>query len=181
MAQGLSLRVQRGVSLIEVLMAVLIFCIGLIGLAGLLVMATKSNHSAYIRTQVTFLANSMADRMRANPVGLWTLAYNDTAYPVSGTPDACDATTGCNPAKVALRDKIIWSQQLTQSLPGVGPTSIKCVSPTTGSVPAAPYATRPPYGGSCTMTIQWAERGITGADDKIATGSLQSFTWVFQP
>ncbi len=42
---------QRGVSLIEVLMAVLIFSIGLIGLAGLMVISTRSNHSAYLRTQ----------------------------------------------------------------------------------------------------------------------------------
>nr|WP_255494903.1 type IV pilus modification protein PilV [Luteibacter sp. Sphag1AF] len=177
----MSRRAQRGVSLIEVLMAVLIFCIGLIGLAGLLVMATKSNHSAYVRTQVTFLANSMADRMRNNPVGLWNLAYNATNYPVSGTPTPCDASAGCTPAQIATRDKIMWSQQLTQFLPGVASTSIACVNPAAANMPTTQISLRPPYGGTCTMIIKWAERGITGNDDKITSSTLQSFTWVFQP
>jgi len=172
-------RAQRGVSMIEVLVAVLIFTIGLIGLGGLLITATKSNVSAYVRTQVTFLANNMSDRMRANPVGLWNASYDSDTYPITGTLPVCDATAGCKPADVALRDQILWSQQLTNSLPSVGPTSIKC---TKGSVdPSDKYAMRPPYNGSCTMTITWAERGLTGGDDKITTGNLQSFTWVFEP
>jgi type IV pilus assembly protein PilV len=180
-AQVSSPRSQRGVSLIEVLMAVLIFCIGLIGLAGLLVMATKSNHSAYLRTQVTFLAGNMADRMRANPWGLWKNDYNDDTYPVTGTVPTCDATAGCSPDDVAKRDKILWSQLLTDSLPGVGTTKIACDSSAAGFNPSAQLAMRPPYGGTCTMTITWAERGVTGNDDHVDAGNLQSFTWVFQP
>ena len=65
-------------------MAVLIFSIGLIGLAGLMVMATRSNHTAYLRTQATFLATNMADRMRANPVAVWSNAYNKT-LPITDT------------------------------------------------------------------------------------------------
>ncbi len=172
-------RVQRGVSMIEVLVAVLIFTIGLIGLGGLLITATKSNVSAYFRTQVTFLANNMADRMRANPLGLWNDNYNSTNYPITGTVPVCDATAGCTPAQVATRDQIVWSQQLTASLPAVGPTSINCVK--AGNDPTAQYAMRPPYSGTCTMTVTWAERGLTGGDDKVTAGNLQSFTWVFEP
>ncbi len=57
---------SAGFSLIEVLVALLIFSLGLIGLAGLLVMSTQANNGALIRTQATFLAQNMADRMRAN-------------------------------------------------------------------------------------------------------------------
>ncbi|WP_205287725.1 type IV pilus modification protein PilV [Luteibacter yeojuensis] len=173
-------RAQRGVSMIEVLVAVLIFTIGLIGLGGLLITATKSNASALVRTQVTFLANSMADRMRANPLGLWNAKYDSTNYPISGTLPVCDASKGCAPADVALRDQIVWSQQLKDSLPAVGPTSIQCVK---GANPpdSSLYSKRPPYNGTCTMTITWAERGLTGGDDKVAAGNLQSFTWVFEP
>jgi type IV pilus assembly protein PilV len=72
---------QRGITLIEVLVAVLIFSIGLLGVAGLLVMSVRSNHAAYLRTQVTFLAQSMADRMQANPIGVWSGDYNGR-YPI---------------------------------------------------------------------------------------------------
>lgn len=174
-------RIQRGVSLIEVLVAVLIFTIGLIGLGGLMITATRANTTAYVRTQVTFLANNMADRMRANPVGLWNASYNSSSYPITGkAAPACDAGTGCNPADVALRDQVLWSQQLQAALPSLGKTSIQCVK-ASGFDPTAQYAMRPPYSGTCTMSITWAERGFTGGDDNVASGSLQSFTWVFEP
>ncbi|NII07774.1 type IV pilus modification protein PilV [Luteibacter anthropi] len=173
-------RLQRGVSLIEVLVAVLIFTIGLVGLGGLLITATRANTTAYIRTQVTFLASNMADRMRANPVGLWNANYDSNSYPISGkTVPTCDATTGCTPANVALRDQLLWSQQLTAALPAVGTTSIKCVK--AANDPTAQYAMRPPYSGTCTMSITWAERGFAGGDDRVDSGNLQSFTWVFEP
>ncbi|HEY8974358.1 MAG TPA: type IV pilus modification protein PilV, partial [Burkholderiaceae bacterium] len=111
---------QRGVSLIEVLMAVLIFSIGLIGLAGLMVMATRSNHSAYQRTQVTFLAGTMADRMGANPVGVWSGFYNSTGYPVAAsTASNNDCSSGCTPQALAAADQRAWSRQLSTFLPNV--------------------------------------------------------------
>jgi type IV pilus assembly protein PilV len=171
-------RVQRGVSMIEVLVAVLIFTVGLIGLGGLLITATKSNASALVRTQVTFLAGTMGDRMRANPLGLWNDNYNSTGYPIDDTVPDCDK--GCTPSEVALRDQVVWSQQLKDSLPAVGPSSINCVKG--GNPPdSSMYSKRPPFNGTCTMTITWAERGLTGGDDKVASGNLQSFTWVFEP
>lgn len=175
-------RAARGVSLIEVMVAVLIFSMGLIGIAGLLITATRSNQAAFSRTQLTFLASSMADRMRANPVGLWTAAYNDAAYPVTGAAPACDAKTTCTPADVAKRDKIVWSTQLSAFVPGLGPSSINC--DTTGaSYDATPQAMlRPPYVGTCTMTVTWAERGYSGTSDgNVDSGKLRSFTWVFEP
>lgn len=173
-------RVQRGVSLIEVLVAVLIFTIGLIGLGGLMITATRANTTAYVRTQVTFLANNMADRMRANPVGLWNGNYDSSKYPITGDVPTCNAATGCAPATVASRDQILWSQQLQAALPSLGTTSIKCVKASSFD-PTTQYAMRPPYSGTCTMSITWAERGFTTGDDRTASGKLQSFTWVFEP
>ncbi|KAG9571812.1 hypothetical protein KCV01_g19355, partial [Aureobasidium melanogenum] len=156
--------------------------IGLIGLGGLMITATRANTTAYVRTQVTFLANNMADRMRANPVGLWNASYNSDSYPITGKIPTCDATTGCKPGDVALRDQIVWSQQLTAALPSLGKTSIQCVK-ASGYDPTNQYAMRPPYSGTCTMSITWAERGVAtgGGDDNTASSNLQSFTWVFQP
>ncbi len=82
---------QSGVSLIEVLVAVLVFSVGLIGLAGLIVMSTRSTHVGYLRTQATFLANSMAERMSANPAALWTKQYDNAAYPVAAATAGCDS------------------------------------------------------------------------------------------
>lgn len=169
---------QRGISLIEVLMAVLIFSVGLIGLAGLMVMATRSNHAAYLRTQVTFLASNMAERMRANPTGLWNEAYNDANYPSSAS-QACSKTSACTPAQVAVRDKYEWSQLLKSLLPEAS-AQIRCVGKSgVGYNQSTQIGMRPPYGGNCSMTITWTERKVvdTGSD----TTPTQTFAWEFQP
>ena len=57
---------RNGFTLLEVMIALLVFSLGLLGMAGLLAVSVRTNHGAYLRTQATFLAQSMADRMRAN-------------------------------------------------------------------------------------------------------------------
>lgn len=188
---------QRGVSLIEVLMAVLIFSIGLIGMAGLLVMATRSNQAAYLRTQVTFLAGSLADRMRANPVGVWSNSYNSNAYAsISGTT-TCDSSSPCDPGQVAQRDQQIWVSQLKTFLPNPQAT-VQCSAASSGFTPnawspglpasgstaataavAGQVGMRPPYGGSCRMTISWTER--KAGDKQNREAETQTFAWEFQP
>ncbi|MEJ2142634.1 MAG: type IV pilus modification protein PilV, partial [Gammaproteobacteria bacterium] len=54
-----------GFSLLEVMIAMVIFSIGLIGLAGLQSASLGYNHSAYLRSQATYLAYNILDKMRA--------------------------------------------------------------------------------------------------------------------
>lgn len=173
----------RGFGLLEVLIAVVVFSIGMIGLAGMLVMSTQANHGAFIRTQATFLSQSMADRMRANPIGLWTDAYNGT-YPVAaGSLQACAAESPCTPAQVAIRDQQQWSISLRQFLPNdanLKTTKIACTNPNgktlKGVVPDFD-AKRAPFDGACTINITWTERSLAIGGDS----SPQTFSWVFQP
>lgn len=126
---------QRGVSLIEVLVAVMIFSIGLVGLAGLLIMATRSNQAAYLRTQVTFLAHNMADRMSANPMAVWDGSYNSTGYPVATTVTTkCDNSSPCTPDNLATHDMQMWSSQLAAFLPNAT-AKIKCDNSAAGFAP----------------------------------------------
>lgn len=173
----------RGFGLLEVLIAVVVFSIGMIGLAGMLVMSTQANHGAFIRTQATFLAQSMADRMRANPIGLWNDAYNGT-YPVDvSSLQDCTEASPCNPTQVATRDKQQWSLGLQQFLPddaNLKTTSISCASPDGVTLKAGVpsfNAKRPPYDGTCTINITWTERSLAIGGDS----SAQTFSWVFQP
>lgn len=59
-------RSQRGFSLLEVLIAVLVLSIGLLGLAGLYAVGLRSVDSANLRTQATVVAQDILERMRAN-------------------------------------------------------------------------------------------------------------------
>jgi len=58
--------IQSGFTLLEVMIAIFILSIGLLGLAQLQATGLKHNESAYLRTQVSNLAADMFDRMRAN-------------------------------------------------------------------------------------------------------------------
>ena len=53
-----------GFTLVEVMVAVLVLSVGLLGFAALQSRGLRLNHDALIRTQATFLANDMMDRMR---------------------------------------------------------------------------------------------------------------------
>jgi type IV pilus assembly protein PilV len=169
-------RRNQGFSLLEVLIAVVIFSIGLMGMAGLLMVSVRTNHSSYLRSQAGFLAQSMADRMRANMPALWANAYNLT-YPVSGTAPTCTGTTGCDIGTIVTRDSVLWSNSLRQFLPA--PTArIGCVLNAGATIPSAALITnRAPYNGLCTITVTWAESSLnTGAG-----ANTQTFAWVFQP
>lgn len=170
---------QRGASLVEVMMSVLVFSVGLIGLAGLMVMATHSNHSAYLRTQVTFLAGNMANRMSANPVGVWEGGYNSGAYPVARSQTDCGAAVGCNAVALAAYDQSVWSSQLVTFLPNPSAT-IQCGGVSSaGHNPSSELNSRPPYGGTCDMTISWTEQGL--GDEHHRANVKQTFAWAFQP
>ncbi|MCQ4163779.1 type IV pilus modification protein PilV [Tahibacter harae] len=159
---------NRGFSLLEVLIALMIFSVGLLGLAGLMVVSVKTNNGAYQRTQAAFLAQSMVDRMRANSMGVWGGNYNATV------PGGSNPTCPCTVAQLAQRDLYWWGQELTNFLPNPAAT-VRCVNNNNVGVNDR---RRPPYNGTCTMTITWTE----GSLDRAATGpGSQTFTWVFQP
>lgn len=57
---------QSGASLIEILIAVLVLAVGLVGLAALQASALQANHGSHLRSVATNLAYDIGDRMRAN-------------------------------------------------------------------------------------------------------------------
>lgn len=169
---------HTGFTLIEVMIAVLIFSFGLMGVAALMVLSVKTNHSAYLRTQASFLAQSFADRMRANMTQI--AAYNGTYDASTAGADPCAGGIACLPAQVVNRDRALWSQQLVNALPNPAAT-VACG----GGLLGVPGQRTPPYAGQCTLTIQWDEatlsRGTFAADPGTAAANLQTFAWVFQP
>jgi len=99
------MRNQRGFTLIEILVTVIVLAIGLLGLAGLQATTLRFNSSAYSRSQATNLAYDIADRMRSN-----VRAARNGAY---------DIAIGANPsgATLAAQDLREWRIALTNALP----------------------------------------------------------------
>lgn len=67
---------QRGTTLIETLVALLVLSIGLLGVAALQVNALQSNQMSHVRSQASVLAYDLADRMRANRAVALAGGYN---------------------------------------------------------------------------------------------------------
>lgn len=109
-------RKQAGVSLLEVLIALLITSVGLLGFAGLQSRALLSTEDTYVRTQATSIAQEVVERMRMNGITGATqsnaftnpsLAAYTTAANWSGAVPAADCLGGtkkCTVAQMALFD-----------------------------------------------------------------------------
>ena len=75
---------SQGFTLIEVLIAVVIFSLGLLAVASLQVVARKANYEAVQRTAASQLAQAMLERMRANAVSAALVVYDGAGERVLG-------------------------------------------------------------------------------------------------
>ncbi len=104
---------QSGFTLLEVLVAMLVLSIGLLGLAGLMASSMRNNQSAYHSTQATWFAYDILDRMRANRVG--ALAGDYSAANALGSPAAC--STAAPAGSIAAQDIGGWKNMIACALP----------------------------------------------------------------
>ncbi|MEI2743118.1 MAG: type IV pilus modification protein PilV [Candidatus Competibacter sp.] len=144
-----------GFTLLEVLVAVMVLSIGLLGLASLQVNGLRFNHSAYMRTQATLLAEEIADRMRANRLGFSANNYNN---PTVVEVTACETVAGCTPAQMAQNDLFRWQQSLANLLPsGQGVVCLDTVTtpPAAAELNSTPAAPSCDGGGTYAIKIWW--------------------------
>lgn len=136
-----------GFSLLEVLIAVLILSIGLLGLAALHATSLKANHGAFHKSQATFLAYDMVDRLRSN-----------RPQAINGSYDQLMTAGDKTGSTLADTDVNDWLATVNTLLPS-GDGSITCTA-------AGP--------GVCTVTVQWdiAREGGTANDNTV---TLQNF------
>lgn len=122
---------QTGVSLIEVLIAVLILSLGLLGMAGMQARAIKTNQSSYARGQAVMLSYYMLDAMRADPATAKKGDYNTT--------NSCAASDFAE-ATLVDRTRSDWITSLKASL---GDLTSTC-----GGITCEPT-------GECEVRVQW--------------------------
>lgn len=98
--------------MVEVLIAILLLGVGLLGLANLQMLGLRNNQSAFHRSLALHYAMDMAERIRANPAGDYHLRSG-------GTADCINSV--CTPAQMVGYDMTQWSNSLATQLPmGVG-------------------------------------------------------------
>ncbi len=98
-----------GFSLLEVLIAVLVLSIGLLGLATLQATSLGFNHDAYARSQATLMAYDITDRMRANRDNA-----SDYIVQISSSDCANNPTSGITGSSLAANDLRTWAERICQ-------------------------------------------------------------------
>jgi type IV pilus assembly protein PilV len=107
---------NKGFTLIEVLVAVMILAVGILGMVSLQMNGIKNIHSAYYRSQATQLGYDMADRIRSNFVEANKLA--NSAYVTNAVTaatqqtDCTSVTTTCTTVDMAINDLYEWHEAL---------------------------------------------------------------------
>jgi type IV pilus assembly protein PilV len=162
---------SQGFTLVEVLVALMVLSIGLLGVGKLVLFSSRSNDSAYMRSQATAYGYALLDHMRANKLASAT--YNQGGAllnPASlSNPGNCNVSSPCANALLAQYDLYNWGQDLLRAL---GPTANGSILITTSTDPVtlAPYL-------AATVTVQWDDtvaRQSFGAAAGLASVTLQS-------
>jgi type IV pilus assembly protein PilV len=113
---------QNGATLIEVLIAVLILSVGMLGMASLQTRAMQFSQSAYYQSQTGVLAQDLFDRMRASNDGTGTLNkfFHGMEDSIPASYTSCygaDDSTSCTPAVMARYDLYSWLTDVSVLLP----------------------------------------------------------------
>jgi type IV pilus assembly protein PilV len=177
----------RGFTLIEVLVALIVTSIGLLGIAKIQALVFANTGSASTRSLVAIQAASLAATMHANRA-YWALGLAPSPLTItsSGTTStisdavldstatgATDCYFGsasglvpCSPASLAAFDLHTWANALTTLLPGSNPlTTITCPN----NIPV-----------NCTIVITWNEKTVS-LNSQSATGTTTGTTGTFAP
>jgi type IV pilus assembly protein PilV len=159
-------RSQRGVSLIEVMVAIVVFGIGMLGLALLQTKGAQFTKESSSRTGAIIQARSLAEAMRANPQGVDPADGSSSYYIYDGTvapdPLACASNLPCARAKTDLQN---WLKNL------------KAGTISAQGVPAASVS-RNAQLGTFTVTVSWngldlnGDKQLTAADNGTYSFSL---------
>lgn len=128
-------RDQRGVGLIEVLIAVLVLSIGFLGIAALQAKSLSTNNSAMARSMAVVASYSILDAMRADRANALAGKYNQTV-----TANACP-----NTGTLAETQLNTWCNELAQNL--------GAQASTTGTVNCSGT-------GDCTVTVTFDESRV---------------------
>lgn len=139
---------QKGFSLIEVLVTMVVISFGMLGIAGVMVNSLKNNQSSYARSQASVLANDIIDRMRANRTSA-------EATPSPYAFNNLSATATISGGGVVFNDLTEWSQSLAASMPSASGRGSVAIDATTKKV---------------TVIVQWDDSRASGDGTAVGAG-----------
>ena len=145
----------RGFSLLEVLIALLVLSVGLLGIAGLQTVSLKFNHQSYERTQATLLISEMIEKISANPAATRAGTFDNVAAAATSASYAAYGAcpTSCTSTQLANFDIFRWKSSLEDPrrlAQGTGKIE-RVVTPLVGVGAATQHVFN--------ITVTWVENG----------------------
>lgn len=145
---------ERGIGLIEVMVALLVLSIGFLVSANMQLHGMRSNQETYHHSQAMLLANNMMDRMRNNRAGVRAGEYDDMSTGEVTKPDC--ANSGCDAAGLAELDRFEWSANLQKLRDEAH--FIPLLPPAADGTAASGSISQPDANGIYTLTMSWTRR-----------------------
>ena len=164
---------ERGLGIIEVLVALLIFSLGMLGMASTQLAAKKASHEATQITLATSFARDIIERMRANPKALPSYSVSELGRSALDMGTNC-GVANCSPAVLAKRDLYEWSELLLGASQRVNTLGLTAYAG--GLVDARACITV--SSGEITVALAW--RGFTPMQNSITSNCGQS-SWLYGP
>ena len=174
-------RILHGFTLIEVMIAMVVTAVGLLGLAKMQALAVSGSKSAGSRSLIALQVGGLVSAMHANSAFWQSTAVpasfsaagagtiNPTASALNATIAATDCTsaTSCTPAKLAARDLQKWASGMFDQFPTYG-SQFVC----TATVPI-----------SCQIYVTWTEKrvGFSAATNGGSGSQTQTFSMSVEP
>ena len=154
---------QRGISLIEILVTLLVISIAMLGAVGLQTQAMRMNAAGQFRSQAVFFAGDLAERMEANKVAALAGDYltAETSNTVNASKNCISVT--CSALELADSDLQQWGTAIKAALPGA------TWSVTTSSAAGANPST-------FTIVVKWVDRIANTTYQTATTTETFSYT-----
>lgn len=111
-----SIRHQKGITLIESLIALLVAALGVLGVVGVQMRTLADTQTGLRRAQAIRLIEDLGERMKASPNALANIDSYTSDFDDSGTSTDCESTA-CNLENLAKHDVYTWKQTVQQQLP----------------------------------------------------------------
>ena len=157
---------QSGMTLLEVLISFMILAIGMLGVAGMLLLSSQVNNSSYTKQQAVQCVYDMFDKIRANSQAAINGNYNVSNINSSGSPTLpgspgtlCDQSA-CTATELAAYDTWYWLTNDVTKLPGGSGSITSSLAPGTAG------------NTLITITVQWDDslaQSRVGASSTVST------------
>jgi type IV pilus assembly protein PilV len=171
---------SQGFSLIEVMVAVLVIAVGLLGIAKMQALAISNTGNSRVRALAALEADSLASAMQADrgywavqPTAAAPLTVNFSGTEITAASDstlttlpACTGGANCTVAQMAAYDFQTWLTAMNNVIPNET-GSISCaIPPATAGIPTPPV--------TCSITVSWTENLVNSNSAETVNATTQT-------